>query len=439
MIVALGWWFAVFFVLALPISAKAEERDEPDISAHNAIVVDAGTGEILFARNADDRVPPASLTKLMTAFVAAEILPLDTRMVVSDADIIGEASMGVVPGESLSFDALLHGMLMASGNDAAQVVARETMPVNDADAWQSVQRFLNRANARAVELGLTNTHLANAHGLDEPNHYSSARDLALLTRTIAQSSPHVLQIMGTRAWSGEGHEITNTNDLLGRNPEIVAGKTGYTAEAGYCLVEIAQRNGRAVIVVLLGSTLKDWYTDAMTLVDYGLSTAIVPGSASSLGNISTQPQANAATSSLANVSVQSTNESSLVTVAGPPSGARWKQIVVACAGIALLSLGVGIWLLGSRLVQADAEPIPAYATATPAASHNAHIWETQPLPFGDVDWPTTNVQGNTSGRSGWTAALPIIADGAAERRDPAGGHPIGAPLRPAWRPGSSGD
>jgi hypothetical protein len=130
---------------------------------------------------------------------------------------------------------------MASGNDAANVVARETAAITDDSPWQALQRFLDRANARVGELGMHDTHLVNPHGLDEVGHVSTARDLAAIGLHIARTLPGLIEMAGAPEWSGEGHVLVNTNELIGRYPGLLAGKTGFTEDAGYCLIEIARR------------------------------------------------------------------------------------------------------------------------------------------------------------------------------------------------------
>lgn len=326
----------------LPIAVRADDAGRPEITARHAIVVDAASGAILFARDADTRVAPASLTKLITAAVAIEMAPLDTAMTVREADLIGEASMGLRVGEILSLDALLHGMLMASGNDAASVVARESAALPDDAGWQATQRFLDRANAFVADVGMYDTHLANPHGLDAVNHYSTARDLATLTLHLWRNAPQVLAIAGTATWRGEGHALTNTNALLGSYPGLIAGKTGYTRDAGYCLVEVAQRGDRTVIVVLLGSTSAAWYTDAASLLEFGFAAQVGGVTPASLGRISpgmsTAP-AEVPPPSAATTTTRLDAEVSIVHATPLATPTTWRLVVVALVGVACVAGG----------------------------------------------------------------------------------------------------
>jgi D-alanyl-D-alanine carboxypeptidase (penicillin-binding protein 5/6) len=185
--------------------------------------------------------------------------------------------MGLQTGEQLTFDALLHGMLLASGNDAAMTVAQNIGQLAGDSTRQAVGRFMDHANARLAELGLDETQLRNPHGLDEDEHVSSARDIAAITRDALATQPAFAQAIGATDYHGAGHTLEQTNELLGRYPGLLGGKTGFTAKAGYCLMEVAQHGDQRVIVVLLGSTSTAWYTDAAALLDFGFAALATPG------------------------------------------------------------------------------------------------------------------------------------------------------------------
>jgi serine-type D-Ala-D-Ala carboxypeptidase (penicillin-binding protein 5/6) len=271
-----GWCACVcslLATLALPLSTNAQESTapaEPDIAAMSAIVIDAATGEVLYDRDSQLRLPPASLTKIFTAVMALESAPLDRRMLVEPDDLVGEASMGLAAGETLSLETLLYGLLLPSGNDAAATIGRNL-------GGGSLDAFMTAENARIAELGLTNTALINPHGLDAHLHYSSARDLAAMTLFALRTQPDFARISGAMEYHAEGHDLFQTNDLHVTYPGIVAGKTGVTDEAGFCLMEVADRDGHRVITVLLGSTSDAWYGDAQLLLDYGFATLATPG------------------------------------------------------------------------------------------------------------------------------------------------------------------
>src|SRR5262249_48337 len=153
-------------------------------------------------------------------------------------------------------ETLLYGMLLPSGNDAAEAIARGLgRQPTDTKPEQSVQRFVDMMNAKAKALGTKETHYANPHGLDDPNHLTNAYDLGTVGAAFA-ATPTLLRISGTVTYDGSGHTLHTTNKLLydGRYPSVVGGKTGQTDNAGYTLVEIASRNGRAMLSVEMGTT-----------------------------------------------------------------------------------------------------------------------------------------------------------------------------------------
>lgn len=270
----------------MPGVGNAQGFERPEIVATRAIVVDATSGDVLYDKNANLPGPMASLTKLFTAFVAIETTPLDQHMNVSDSDLVGEASMGVSTGEILTFQTLLNGMLLPSGNDAAMAIARNLgAQAGDSDS-QATQRFVDRANARLQTLGLHDTHLVNPHGLDADGHVSTARDIAAVTMYALSHEPTFASTIHTAEYEAEGHVITNTNRLLGTYTGLIGGKTGVTDNAGYCLMQVAERDGHRVIAVLLGSTPDAWYDDAELLLDYGFMALATPGAAVTTDRIS---------------------------------------------------------------------------------------------------------------------------------------------------------
>jgi D-alanyl-D-alanine carboxypeptidase len=316
--------------------ATAQEITEPDVVAARAIVVDAHTGDILYDKRANDPAPMASLTKLFTAFVAIETTPLDRPMTVNDSDLVGEASMGLSAGESIVFETLLHGMLLPSGNDAAHAIARNLgAQPGDTDV-QATQRFIDRANARVATLGLHGTRLANPHGLDEDDHFSTARDIAGLTIYALEHEPAFAATISADVYEGDGHAITNTNRLLGAYDGLIGGKTGVTDNAGYCLMQVAERDGRRIVAVLLGSNSDAWYADAEALLDYGFAATAVPGAATRYGQISFGPAPlqvpNAQPAGASDLAVVRTGQSALVAksdVANAPRRSPWLWIVTS--------------------------------------------------------------------------------------------------------------
>lgn len=250
-----------------PVPLRAAE---PDIAARSAIVIDADTGAVLYAKNPDEPWAPASLTKIVIALVALESAPLDQTLTVEQYDLVGEASMGLAAGDELTLETALYGLLLPSGNDAAMTIARNLGGLPGDSPQESVDRFMRRTNLMLERMGLHNTHLLNPHGLDQPGHRSTARDLALVTRE-ALRDPTFRRIIGSPIYQDGRYALQQSNRLLGSYPGLIGGKTGITDGCGYCLMEAAERDGRTVIAVLLGSTAEAWYQDAETLLDYGFA------------------------------------------------------------------------------------------------------------------------------------------------------------------------
>lgn len=258
----------------------------PAITAKAAVVVDGDTGQILYQRNANLRLPQASTTKLMTALVAAEQGQLGHLVTIASGSAeIGGSSMYLETGEKLSLEQLLYGLLLVSGNDAADAIANSV--------GGSTSEFVGRMNARATALGMADTHYANPHGLPDTNHFSSALDMAVLGRT-ALANTTVARIAGTRLahLPGNGRTkhvqrtLVNHNKLLGWFPGAWGGKTGYTNAAGRCFIGSARRDGRYVVEAILDSP-KLWQ-DAAALLNYGLdaySTTQVAAPNTAFGNV----------------------------------------------------------------------------------------------------------------------------------------------------------
>jgi len=260
------------FGLAQPVAAQSDLASQ--ISSKRWIVIDAATGEIFAQQNADAEVAIASLTKIFTTITALSLAPLNTQMTTNASDLFDANStqVGFGPGETFSMEDLLYGMLLPSGNDAAHAVARNLgKQPGDTDEG-AVTRFVNLMNARIAAMGLTETHLVNPHGLGVPGHHSSAHDLATFTR-YALNFPEFAKIIGTATYTtANGYSFNNTNKLLSEDGELVGGKTGYDDDAGYCLVEVAKRDGSTMISVTLDGVAPDvWYQDNVTLFDYAFS------------------------------------------------------------------------------------------------------------------------------------------------------------------------
>lgn len=228
-----------------------------EISAQAYVVMDADTGAMFAAQNADLQLPCASTTKIMTALLVLESLSPEQTVTISESHTLAEGSkMYLRVGETLSVSDLLYGLLLASGNDAALALAEA--------AAGSVEAFVVRMNEKAAQLGLENTHFQNPSGLPDEAHYSSAEDLAKLM-AVAMQNETFAQICGTREAVLAGRTVVNHNRLLHTLEGVDGGKTGYTKAAGRCLVSTAIRNGRRLVAVTLNAP-DDW-DDHKTLYD----------------------------------------------------------------------------------------------------------------------------------------------------------------------------
>ena len=255
--------------------AAAQEVPELKVNSNRYIVTDAETGEVYAQRNADERVAIGSLTKIFTAIEAIEIAPLDTVITTTEDDLKDPANnsiMGFDAGEELTLEELLYGLMLPSGNDAAHAIARGLgFREGDTDSQQSVDRFMGWINQRVLDMGLVDTFLITPDGWGVPGHYTTAHDLAAFTR-YAMSYPFFETLISTAEYTtAEGNAIYNNNRLLGLYPDLIGGKTGYDWDAGWCLVEVAERDGMRMISVTLDGVHEnmDWYDDNEVLLEYG--------------------------------------------------------------------------------------------------------------------------------------------------------------------------
>ena len=240
------------------VRALGSLAQPPQLTARAALLADARTGTILFEQAAHERLAPASTTKIMTALIALEQGDLaDVVTVPREALTVGEASMGLEAGEEVTLGDLLYGLLLVSANDAALTIAIHI--------GGSVEDFVALMNERAAALGLTDTHFVNPHGLDDPQHLTSAADLLTLTRE-ALSNPDFARIVATSQATVAGRPLVNTNQLLETYEGADGVKTGTTDAAGECLVASVTREEGQAIVVVLGSS--DRYADVKALLDF---------------------------------------------------------------------------------------------------------------------------------------------------------------------------
>ncbi len=238
--------------------------------AASGVVVDVDSRSLLWARAPRAARAPASLAKIMTAMVAADLAPLDRQVrVPSEAAGVESDStvMGLSAGEVVPLRDLMYGVFLSSGNDAAETLA---------SALTDRQHFIQLMNRKAADLGMLDSHFTNPTGLDDPGMRSTAYDMAVAAATLATHYPDLLAIAGSRQavlGGGTGHkafDLHALNRLLGMYPGATGLKTGYTGDAGYCLVGTATRGNRHLVAVVMGDGLS-LTADAVKLLDYGFS------------------------------------------------------------------------------------------------------------------------------------------------------------------------
>lgn len=240
----------------------------PAIHAGSYILVNAQSGTVLAARNADAIRGAASTQKLLTALIVAEAGNLDKPVRVMASDVAVEPTrLGVKPGEVYTRRQLLIAFLVKSANDVSNVLAR--------DNAGSVSAFAAKMTAKARSLGATNSRFANAHGLTASGQYSTARDMARIAKA-AYENQYIRDAVRRKYFTfryanGKTVTLKNTNELLGRMPECNGMKTGYTVAAGRCLISSAVGRGRAVILVQMGSKTTYIFNDAATLMRWGIA------------------------------------------------------------------------------------------------------------------------------------------------------------------------
>lgn len=241
-------------ILFLPVRAEA-------ISAEKAILMDAQTGHVLYEKHADQRSLIASTTKIMTALIICEQCNVLDRMRIPKVAVgIEGSSMYLQEGEVLTLQELLYGLMLHSGNDAAVALAIY--------CGGTVEGFAQLMNDKARALGMGNTHFENPNGLDSPGHYSTARDMAVLT-AYAMENPIFRQIVSTKNVNITNRSLSNHNKLLWRLDGADGVKTGYTKAAGRILVSSATQSGRRLVAVTINAP-NDW-NDHEKLINDGFS------------------------------------------------------------------------------------------------------------------------------------------------------------------------
>ena len=237
----------------------------PDVSMDEGILV-TKDGRVLWSREATTRHHIASITKVMTAIVALEhAKPTDIMTVPEVSTEVGESSASLKRGEKMRLKDLLGALLVKSGNDAALAIA--------INIGGDVNTFVGMMNKKAQELGMTNTHFDNPHGLDSATHYSCARDVSIMSR-YALSNKTLREIVSSKLYkfsdATNSHQLPNTNLLLWKYQGAIGTKTGFTDKAGYCLSAAARRDGVELYAVTLGTTTEiSRFTESIKLLDFG--------------------------------------------------------------------------------------------------------------------------------------------------------------------------
>lgn len=271
---------AVITAGMLPSPAAAAQGDEeiewpsgPDVSGDGAIVVEAGTGSILYAKNIYDTFYPASTTKIMTTLVALENSEMNEIVTVSYAadNYVSKTSsrMGLVEDEQITMEQALYGIMLESANEATYAVGEHV--------GGSIAGFIKLMNRKAYDLHCTNTHFANSHGLHDEDHYTCPYDLSLIA-LAAYKNPEFMKITGTATYAmpatnkNDAKILTNHHWFLNKQMKYdycIGGKTGATTQAGYALVTYAKKDGMTLIsVVMHAPTWEAVYTDSKNLLDY---------------------------------------------------------------------------------------------------------------------------------------------------------------------------
>lgn len=258
----------ILFITAVPIASSAENSDIPDISAESYVLYCADNGNIINSKNEHKKMKPASTTKLMTTLITLEEAAASDKQVKFTKEMTAEgSSMYLEVGNVVTLRDLAAGMMMASGNDAANAAA--------VTVAGSSEKFAERMNERASQIGMKDTHFVTPSGLDDENHYSTAYDLALLMSYALENDDFAeltSQKNATVNFVNPADKKTtyaNHNKLLSLYDYCIGGKTGYTMAAGRCLVSAAKKDGLTLVCVTLNDR-NDW-NDHISLYDYGFS------------------------------------------------------------------------------------------------------------------------------------------------------------------------
>ncbi|WP_129597080.1 D-alanyl-D-alanine carboxypeptidase family protein [Anaerophilus nitritogenes] len=270
--------FFICFILILNNGLFIANAEEFHVDAKSAILIDAGSGKIIYEKNSHDKLPPASVTKIMTMLLAMEAIDqgkisLKDDITISErASSMGGSQLYLEPGESKSVDQLLKGIAVASANDACVGLAEYISGTEET--------FVQKMNARAKELGMNDTQFMNTNGLPQEGHYTSAYDISIMSRELLKY-PKIHEYLtiwmstmkvGLPNKKETNLQLTNTNKLIRSYPGANGIKTGFTSDAKYCLSGSATKNGLTLIAVVLGcETSPIRFEEAKKLLNYGFA------------------------------------------------------------------------------------------------------------------------------------------------------------------------
>jgi D-alanyl-D-alanine carboxypeptidase (penicillin-binding protein 5/6) len=258
----------VLLVLLVSRPALADAPAAPELAARAWLLLDATSGQRLASLNPDERIEPASLTKLMTAYIAFSALrekalaPAQSVPVSEKAWHAAGSRMFIEPRKPVTVDELLRGAIVQSGNDACIALAEA---ISGSEA-----HFVERMNREAARIGMTATHFTNATGLPDPGHYSTTSDLAVLAATLIRDFPEYYKLYSEREYRYNDITQLNRNRLLWLDPNVDGMKTGHTGSAGYCIIASARRGERRLVSVLIGaSTERQRIEESQKLLNFG--------------------------------------------------------------------------------------------------------------------------------------------------------------------------
>ena len=240
-----------------------EQCQVPEVSAQNAILIEANSGEVLYEKNAEEKAYPASITKIITALLAVENGELDKKVKISqNAAGVEGSSIYLAKGEKISLRDLVYGLILRSGNDAAAAISEAI--------GGSTDNFVIMMNKRVREMGAVNTHFMNPSGLHDPDHYTTAKDMALIAKTAIKNE-EFKKVAATKSWvadrgDGKYNYFYNKNKVVYQYEGGTGIKIGYTKAAGRTLVASSQRDGMELICVVMNAP--NWFQDTYKLMDY---------------------------------------------------------------------------------------------------------------------------------------------------------------------------